>query len=835
MGNSDQGGGGELDFFEALGGEDLKAAVQAYDALLEDEAPIVLSGLQWEATGKVLDFKGYDGGMRLECLNGFLDVYWVADDCLRMVYRKTNAFDALPFSYAVVDQPPRIVKYDLVHDEQSLEMRTTQVRCQVVFDPITITLLTLDGDVLARTQMPGAIAPGGEVRAQWGLQPDEAVYGLGERSHTLNLRGDTYSFWNYDQPDCDPGTDPLYFCVPFFVTANDAGAFGLFFDNSYRGTADVGANDDHVTFAFAGGEVCYYWMVGRDAMQVVRRYAQLTGPAPMPPLWYLGYHQSRFSYAPADEVLSVAKSLRLHNIPADVIHLDIHYMEQFKVFTWDKIAFPDFEGMIERLHELGFKVVVIIDPGIKAEAGYRSYESGVASGVFIQANGQPLEVVVWPGLCHMPDFTQPETRSWWAEQIATLLETGVDGIWNDMNEPAVFSSDGAVTLPMRVSQSKEHHNGTHLELHNVYGMQMARASLDGLEQARPDRRPVNITRAGYAGTQRYASSWTGDVTSNWEHLRVSIPMVLNLGLSGIGLTGPDVGGFRESTDAELFTRWTQAACLMPFFRNHSAIDTIRQEPWVFGDPYTSAVRAAIRLRYALMPYLYSVVAQHHAYGDPVVRPVFFADPKDASLRDVDDQYMLGDALLLAPVVEPGASERAVRLPVGIWYDYWTGDLYDGGQTITLPVALDTIPLFVRGGAVLPVWEVGKNLADVQVETLNMRVYPGKLETALYEDTGEGLGYRSGEYRWIYYSANWATFRFKVQRRIAGRYQPTYTKMHLTVFGFDEEPYDVRVDHQAAPMWSFEDGRLEMVLDDFHHLEITEMIGADDETIPRRRY
>ncbi|MCA9914835.1 MAG: hypothetical protein KC496_15890, partial [Anaerolineae bacterium] len=368
----------------------------------------------------------------------------------------------------------------------------------------------------------------------------------------------------------------------------------------------------------------------------------LTGRITLPPLWSLGYQQCRFSYYPQQTVLDLAGEFRKRGIACDVLYLDIHYMAGFRVFTWDRTRFPALPEMIATLHRQGFKVVVIVDPGIKIDPDYSVYVSGVEQDVFLKyPDGKPVTAAVWAGASHFPDFTSAAARCWWAEQFLPLLDAGVDGIWNDMCEPAIFTSDGASTLPDYVIHDVDGLGGDHQGNLNVYGLLMGRASQEALRKYYPERRPFNMIRAGFAGAQRYASSWTGDNSSTWDHLRLSLSMTLNMGLSGAPMTGPDIGGFDGDTDGELFTRWLQAAVLMPFFRTHTGMDTHAQEPWSFGQPYEVINRLTIDLRYRFLPYLYSLVAIAKEYGWPVIRPVFTLEPMNPDLRVVDDCYLLG--------------------------------------------------------------------------------------------------------------------------------------------------------------------------------------------------
>ncbi len=824
----------ELNFLEQLENgayaDDIRAYTTYYNANRIHPPDETTLARNWTHPGNVQNVQADTFGLTLTTDNHNLRLSWYAHNCLRIDYTPANP------ALHIVQQDPVKTDYTFTDQPDRLTLRTTELTCIIHKKPFRLSLTTPNGDPIYQDTLGPQHHSTGAVRLSSTLHLDEDSYGLGQRAAPINRRGSRFTLWNTDAPQSDPGTDPLYYNIPFYLGLHAHGPYGLYVDNPYRGTVDLGhTQPDQLTFQFEGGGLTYYLMTGPDVLAILKRYTALTGTPPLPPLWYFGYHQSRFSYQSQADVLAVADQLRTHRIPCDVIHLDIDYMDQRKVFTWDPQKFPSPRRMTDTLHQQGFKLITILDPGIKAEPNHGPFERGTEQNVFITTpQGDPIPCVIWSGQSHMPDFTRQQTRDWWANEAQKLLADGVDGFWNDMNEPAVFATSGAVTLP----ENAIHHPDNsppvpHLAAHNLYANGMSAATQQAQRQFNPDRRPVNITRAGFAGTQQYATSWTGDITSNWEHLRLSIPMIINMGLSGVPFTGPDVGGFRGDTTPELLTRWTQAAALMPFFRNHSATDTIRQEPWQFGDPYLSHIRQAIELRYQLMPYLYSVAAQAAEYGYPMLRPVFLQDPTNPELRDIDDIYMVGDSLLVAPVLHPNTTQRELFLPPGAWYNYWTNTRTLGNRTITTEAPLGRLPLFVRAGAALPTWKIQQNLADGPPNHLNLRVYPGEHETTLYEDAGEGHPHTTGAYRWLYYTASWYNNRFRLKRRVTGQYEPPYPHMNIQVIGFDQEPTAVKVDHQGAPVWYYEDNIIELTLTDFTLLEITRHIGHTDETIINR--
>ncbi len=526
---------------------------------------------------------------------------------------------------------------------------------------------------------------------------------------------------------------------------------------------------------------------GPQVSAVLERYTELTGRMRLPPLWALGYQQSRWSYTPDARVREVASEFRRRRIPCDVIHLDIHYMDGYRCFTWHPQRFPDPAGMIAHLHGQGFKVIPLIDCGIKSDRSYAVCKDGLAQKVFCTfPDGRLFHGPVWPGDCYFPDFTSPRVRAWWGEQYRPLLAAGIDGVWNDMNEPTVFAPIPD-TMPDCVRHDWDGRAADHARAHNVYGMQMARASAEGLAALRPDRRPFVITRSAWAGLQRFAMNWMGDNVSTWEHLRLTIPMIANLGLSGLAFTGPNTGGFARDCEPEMLARWLQLGVFTPFLRNHAALGTADQEPWVHGEPYESINRRSIELRYHLLPYLYTAFWQCSRTGLPMLRPLFIAWQDDPRTHTLDDEFMFGDALLVAPVTAAGATQRDVYLPAGAWYDWWKGQRYDGGQTIAVDAPLDRLPIFARAGSVVPGWPVMQFVGEQAVDVLTLHIFPGDGQSVLYEDDGQSTAYQRGETRVTRFAQRQTNGGLTIERRCEGTFAPAYGEVELVVHGVDTEP------------------------------------------------
>lgn len=579
------------------------------------------------------------------------------------------------------------------------------------------------------------------------LGKDDAIYGLGDKPGCLNKRGYSYVNWNTDDPA--PHVDSfksLYKSIPFFIVLGDEYCYGIFADNTYKTTFDFGyENTDYYLVEHEKGELDYYFMPGNDMAEVVGLYTSLTGTTPLYQRWIYGSHQSRWGYYTQDEVLDIADKFRELDIPCDVIHMDIDYMNGYRVFTFDDKKFPDVKGLSEKLADRGVKLISIIDPGVKKDEDYFMYKEGMEMDAFAHdTDGSVYENAVWPGTSVFPDFTKQSVRSWWGDKTKILLEHGISGIWNDMNEPASFNGP----LPDDV----QFEYGAHEKVHNIYGHFMAKATYDGLAKNDGGKRPFVLTRAAYAGSQKYCGGWTGDNHSIWAHIALSLEQVCNLSVSGLAMCGSDIGGFGSDTTPELLVRFYEAAVFVPFFRNHSAMGTRRQEPWQFDETTIDAVRKTVKLRYRFIPYIYDLAHECEKTGAPIVRPLVYEYPVDKHVRNISDEYMLGSFVLVAPVIAPGKEAREVYLPDGDWYDYYTGEKYSGGRYILADAPLDKVPVFIKAGAIIPVADGEiRSTEDITEDKISILTYPGKGSFVHYQDDNETFAYRDGAYNAVEYT------------------------------------------------------------------------------------
>ncbi|WP_406859612.1 TIM-barrel domain-containing protein [Streptomyces sp. HUAS MG47] len=621
-------------------------------------------------------------------------------------------------SYALAGEPPEPDARARLEPDKDGGWRVVSERVTVAVSRHGAVEIRTPGGVLLRRDLPPRwwepVAGGPARWVQRSEVPADArFFGLGGRASGPRLRDGTYELWNTDpKGGFSTGDDPLYITMPVQFVVSDAGTHLAFHDNAWEGRVTLaegeeGAGSGHdrpgSSEVRMGGGPLRCWVVVGTPARVLHGWAALTGAPALPPAWALGPQHARWGFGSAREVRRVVAGYRERGLPLSAVHLDIDHYDQHRVFTVDRERFPDLPGLAAELREQGVRLVSIVDPAVKAEPGNAVYDSGVAADAFVRdARGREVRGVVWPGECAYPDFTDAGVRKWWGELYEERLAQGFAGFWHDMNEPVSFAPFGDMTLPRSARHALEGRGGDHREAHNVYGLAMARAGYEGLRRLRPDERPFLFTRSGWAGMQRYGGTWSGDVSTGWPGLRASLSLVLGLGLCGVPYSGPDVGGFDGAPSPELFLRWFQLGAWLPLFRTHAAIDAGRREPWEFGAEVLEHARAAVVERERLRPYFVTLAQLARLTGAPYVRPMWWGAPEDRALRDCEDAFLLGDALLVAPVLTGGADRRAVRLPRGRWYDTATERVYEGPGQVLLDAPVSRIPVLARAGSVLPV-------------------------------------------------------------------------------------------------------------------------------------
>jgi alpha-glucosidase len=716
--------------------------------------------------------------------------------------RATRGREPAAVSWAVTGKPiPAPVTKSRLGD--TIHLKTSNLDVRLTLHPLRIRFSDPAGRSLNEDADKGTAWSGSEVRIWKTMPAGENYLGFGEKAGLLNRRETAMTMWNTDIPAYTADTDPLYQTIPFFYGIRGDLCYGIFFDSPYRSSFDMGKESrSEYSFGAEDGDLTYYFFSGPTPAAVLQQYIALVGTMPLPPRWSLGYQQSRWSYTPESRVREVAARFRSLRIPCDVLYLDIDYMEGYRVFTWNAKNFPQPRKLLADLSANGFKTVVIIDPGIKADSAYHAFRSGLAGNHFVRRSDGTLFIGdVWPGRCAFPDFSNAAARAWWGKQFAPLLADGLRGWWNDMNEPSVFNAP-TKTMPLDNTHHPDGGPGEHAAIHNVYGMQMTRATYEGVRSLDTLRRPFVLTRASYAGGARYTAAWTGDNVASWEHLKMALTMCLNLSVSGQPFVGSDIGGFIGTPSPELFARWLQLGVFTPLMRAHSAINEPNKEPWEYGERWTAINRRTIELRYRLLPAIYTLMEEASRTGIPAMRPVAFADLHHRN-RWTDGEFFFGNDMFVAPVLADAQRQRTVTLPHGIWFDYWTSRRYPGDTTITVEAPEDRIPFFVRAGAALPTQQVVQYTDEAPVDPLTFLLYPpdpGERGTsAMYEDDGSSFDYTRGAFarREVELSAAARSLRVALGSR-EGSFVPPPRQLVLKVVGESRRPTGVTVDGRVTP-------------------------------------
>ena len=706
-----------------------------------------------------MKFKAYNGGLRVfknyEINHNNIDIYFSNMKITLTMFENDivkvfigDKYEESISTNGVVDD---LGKGEFIVEEDSnfVIIKGTKVLTFVDKNTTEISFKDLDGNIINEDFQPSFKDEKGNVYISK-VNDCLAYYGLGEKGGDLNKKGRYTENFNTDDPETDDDSITYYKTIPFYVALKEEATYGIFFDNSFRSYFDMGKEmGDRIFFGAIGGQIQYYFISGENIKEVVKNYTALTGRMEMPPLWSLGYQQCRFSYFSQEEVRELVKTFEEKDIPLDVVYLDIDYMDGFRVMTFKTPNFEDAAGLIGDLKEKGIRTITIIDPGVKVDEEYDVFKRGKEGNHFTKKlDGEMFIGAVWPGDSAFPDFSNKDCREWWKSELKKFIsEHGMDGIWNDMNEPCVFNNDHKTMLETCLHNSD---NGVieHKEFHNRYGFEMSRCSKEAQEELHPNERGFSMTRATYAGGQRYSSVWTGDNMSLWSQMRMSISMNANLGISGFSFVGNDVSGFGLDSSEELFIRWMEMGPFIPIFRNHSNMYTRRQEPWAFGPRAEKIAKKSIELRYELIPYIYDLYYISHKEGLPIFRPMIMEYEKDMNLLNMREQFMLGENMLVAPVLYEGERSKTVYLPKGIWFNYFTMEKLQGGKWYKLPCELDEILVFVKEGAIIPTYNKKFRNVKERPKNILLKVFGENAKGFHYNDDGHTMEYLEGKYTYM---------------------------------------------------------------------------------------
>jgi alpha-glucosidase len=716
----------------------------------------------------------------------------------------------------------------------------TTAKLRLALDPQTLqlTISDLAGNILSADVPTRPLEfHGDSFRFYKQMPEDEHYFGLGDKTGPLDRRGSAFTLWNTDAFGFQESTDPIYKAIPFFIGFRAGKSYGLLFDNTWRSSFDFGKEvRDALSFSAEGGPIDYYFFYGPEPKQVVQTYAWLTGTTPLPPLWSLGFQQSRYSYETEARVRQIANRLRADKIPADAIYLDIDYQKKNRPFTVDEEKFPHFQKMVADLKAENFHTILITDLHIAKlpNADYTPYDTGEKGDHFVKnPDGSEFTGIVWPGPSVFPDFTRKASRDWWGTLYKNFYSQGVAGFWNDMNEPAVFETP-TKTMPLDVQDRIDEpgfatRTTTQREIHNIFGMQNSRGTYEGLLKLNPDQRPFVLTRASYAGGQRYSATWTGDNSSTWNHLRMSIPMLLNLGLSGFSMAGDDIGGFAGSPGMDLLTKWIEVGAFNPIFRDHTEKGSNDQEPWAGGAQQEAIRRRFIEERYRLLPYIYTLAEETSRTGIPMMRPLFLEFPaatgdKHPLDNDATGQFMWGPDLLIAqPAYPDEVQPYSAILPPGVWFDYWTGRRVAGEKGMAAAVstgttaglntvtqvrikpALAELPVFVRGGSIFARQPLVQSTAEKPQGPLELRVYPAdNCQGSVYQDDGISFAYTRGAYRRQAFSCQQQSGVVSLHFNPSeGTFTPWWSRVEVVIFGWTSAKVSITLNEKPITASQFD--------------------------------
>lgn len=705
-----------------------------------------------ESVGKVLNYTANQSIIDFNLSNSFAQISCYNDNTIRVRVAK------LPFnkdeSFAIDNLVSNFLFKNIVEEKNQIQLITDSLKVVINKDPFRVSFYNHKNQLINSDEEGLGISWWGQqVSCYKKLHPNEKFIGLGEKTGGINRRGNFYYHWNSDVPGYSLNADPLYSTIPFFIGIHDSLAYGIFFDNTHKSYFNFGggANEELYHFGADAGEMNYYFFASNSIPKIIENYTSLTGRTPMPPLWSLGFQQSRWGYNSQQQIIDIAKTFREKKMPADVMVSDIPYMDNYKIFTWNKDGFPNLKAMMNELKKLNFELVNIVDPGIKVEKGYRAYDEGLRENHFAKyPNGIEYIGHVWPGKCHFPDFTKTSTRNWWGKYFKeSLIDMGIRGFWNDMNEPAAWGRE----FPNIIEFGETGNKKTLFEIKNAYGSLMSKATYEGTKRLMNGERPFVLTRAGYAGLQKYTAQWTGDNVSTDEHMLLGFRLLNSMGLSGVPFVGMDIGGFMGNPSPELFIRWMSLGVYSPLFRNHTHINYNYREPWLFGEENTNVLRSILEQRYQLLPYLYSTFYQAHKKGIPINRmlPIYFPNDEKVYYSNYENQFLFGDNLLVCPT-ESNKKQTEVYLPGDFnWYRLHTDEIFKGGKNYFVESPLTNVPVFVKEGAIIPKQSTIQNTKEKGDGILQIHIWNGKEKSnfVYYEDDGETYNYEKN----VFYKRN----------------------------------------------------------------------------------
>jgi alpha-glucosidase len=693
------------------------------------------------------------------------------------------------FSYALQNNAiPDFKDFSIVEKGKQIIISTASLQVEIEKEPfLRLTFKDIQGNILSE-DMPGkgmaTVFDGHKVTTYRKLQTGERFVGMGESLGNLDRANSIVTTWNTDNYKYDDPRVPMYISIPFFMGVTQNKVYGIYYDNSFKGTFNFGtSNTRFSSVSFEGGEMDYFFMHDVSMAKILTHYTALTGRMPLPPKWSIGYHQSRCSYYPEEQVNFIAETFRNKKIPLDCIVLDADYLQDYEPFRINLRRFPEMKAMAKRLQEKGIELTASVNPGIKIDSSYEAYHDGLKSNIFLRyQDGELYKTEIYPNMNHYVDFTSPKGRNWWIDQMKIYQDLGINGYWNDMNEPAINGQ----AMPDNIVFDFEGRKSYQPEAHNLYGFLMARSSFESFKKYGGNKRPFVMTRSAFAGVQRYATVWSGDNQAKDEHILLGSLLNNTLGLSGIPFVGPDLGGYIGDGNKDLYKRWVEMGVFSPFLRNHREQFAAANEPWAYGEEAEAISKTYISFRYKLLPYLYAKFYETSQTGIPIARSLCLDNPFEANVYNFNyqHQFLFGDALLIAPLTSKEKT-KAVYFPAGKWYNIYTDEIITGGKEITKEYPIYNLPLYVKESSIVPMQSLTQSTKQMPSDTLFVHIYAGEKENIFtyYEDDGSTMNYQKGNF----YRRNITFDPIKKQIRFdksVGDFVSHFQKMKIILHGFN---------------------------------------------------
>lgn len=766
--------------------------------------------------GKIISWKRTNTGIEGKTASAFFRIQVYNENTVRI--RVSQGPEMAEFSYSLVDSVvPVKTKFAVSESSNSINIQTKAINLKIEKSPAFRTIFrNKEGKIINEDiegQGFGTSFIGNRSTLYKKMQPGERFVGLGEVLGNLDKRGNGFTLNNTDTYKYGDPRLSMYVSVPFYIGIFPHEVYGLFYHNSYKTFFNFGLSTPFTSISAEGGDVDYFFVYDSCIANILTHYTTLTGKMPLPPVWSLGYHQSRCSYYPQANVKLLAETFRRKNIPIDCIVLDADYLQDYEPFRINEKRFPDMPGLTRELKNMGIEVTASVNPGIKIDSTYAAHSTGLKADVYLKySDGKIYTAEIAPNLNNFVDFTNPKGRSWWIDQMKFLPDNGIYGYWNDMNEPAV----GGSYLPDNISFDFDGQGANALEAKNLYGMQMARSSFESALKYGAGKRPFILTRSGFAGVQRYSAVWTGDNTAKDEYLTKGALLTAQMGLSGIPFVGDDIGGYIGNTSKELFTRWMQVGSFAPFMRNHKEAYANANEPWSYGEEAEAISKEFIGFRYRLLPYLYSKFYETSQTGIPVARSLCITHPHDEKVFDNLYQYQFtcGDAILVVPVNSEEKSKK-IYLPAGDWYNLYSDERIEGPKELLVECPVYQIPLFVKASSVIPMQSLVQSTKQNPGDTLYLHIYNGleKNIFTYYEDDKNTIDYQKGSFYRMDICMDPAKKQIQFSKP-EGTYHSEFKVVKCIFHGFADQFREIFINSQPR-VTSFSSNKL---LDGLHYLE-----------------